>query len=645
MSLLYRRKKLIRYFPNIYIDELLYSAFCRYYKDTEQKSHKTALKELLSKNNPLAIIEFPSNIELFIKQFDGISYYNAEDIIFKFTMLPLYYPFLDVERQEYAINNMKGNNGRGIYMKLGIMASSLKTLRFLKFCPECLKEDKSKYGEVYWHRSHNVEGVHLCYKHNRILEQFCHVCNSPIAIKNKFKLTPLQTKCAKGHDITSQTLMLKNEISYMKEHHRISKAVQFLLSSDLRSFNIQKIFDRYINLLGQKGLLTISGRFKMKELKQQFVNYYKEGFLKELNLSIDLDSNCSWLEELLHKRKKMTHPIKHILVINFLVDNFKEFFYGNDINLNPFGVGPWPCLNPVAEHFKQSVVSRYTITKCTRTKKPIGTFICDCGFIYSRRGPDTGPCDRYKIGTTKSFGYVWREKLKSILDDGGSLRSMAKKMKTDPMTIKKYSEKLKNDNKYNNTTLQDRYANFELSEKYANDIKTFILTHEGRLTRTEIRHLFVKEYMWLYRHNKELLQKILPPKLIRTKVNNERVNWEDRDKNISEAVSKDISKLLRLDKVVRITLSKVGTDTGTLSILEQHLDKLPKTKKVIEKFKESIEEFQIRRVKKVVNDFIKSGEDILEWKIYRRAGIRKNCSQKVKDEIELIISKNFKKIG
>ncbi|WP_186431374.1 TnsD family Tn7-like transposition protein [Clostridium sp. BSD9I1] len=635
---------MIRYFPNIFTDELLYSAFCRYYEDTEQESHKTALKELLSKGNPLAIIQFPSNIELFIEQFNGISYYSAEDIIFKFTMLPLCYPFLDVERQEYAINNMKGNNGKGIYMKLGIMASNLKALRFLKYCPECLKEDKGKYGEVYWHRSHNVVGVHLCHKHNRVLEQFCHICNTPIATKNKFKLTPLRTECDNGHDITNQGLIVKNRIRYVEEHKKISKAVEFLLNSDLRSFNIEKVFNRYINLLGQKGFLTISGRFKMKELKEQFLNYYKEGFLQDLNLSIDLYSNCSWLEELLHKRKKMTHPIKHILLINFLVDDFKEFFYGGDKDLNLFGVGPWPCLNPVAEHFKQSVVSKCIITKCTHTKKPVGTFICDCGFIYSRKGPDTEPCHRYKIGTIKKFGHVWEEKLKNVLNEGGSLRSMAKKMKVDPMTVKKYSAILKDDNTSNNTTFQRTNVNFKISEKYANNIKSFMSTHEKKITRTELRKVFQKEYIWLYRHNNDLLQEILPPNSIRNKTNNVRVNWDERDINICGAISSDIEKLLRLDKIVRITLSKVGTDTGTLSILEQHLNKLPKTKEIIEQFKESIEDFQIRRVRKVVNDLIKNGDDISEWKIYRKAGIRKDCSEKVKNEIQLSISNSFKNI-
>lgn len=274
----------------------------------------------------------------------------------------------------------------------------------------------------------------------------------------------------------------------------------------------------------------------------------------------------------------------------------------------------------------------------------MGTFICDCGFIYSRRGPDTELCNRYKIGTIKKFGHVWEEKLRNILNEGGSLRSMAKKMNVDPMTVKKYSAILKDGSTTDKNILRSIDDNSKISENYSNKIKKYIFQHEAPPTRTEIRGVFIKEYMWLYRHNKKLLEEILPEKSPKVKYNNKRVNWEERDKNISQAVSKDIDKLLKLDKIVRITLSKVGIDTGTLSILEQHLNKLPKTKEVIEQFKESVEDFQIRRVKKIVNDLIKNEEHISEWKIYRKAGISKDCSEKVKNEIRLSISNNIKNI-
>lgn len=636
---------MIRYFPNIYSDELLYSAFCRYYKNTKERSCKTTLKELIPKDNPLAIMQFPSNIELFIKQFNNINYYSAEDIIFRFTMLPLYYPFLDIDRQQYAINNMKGNNGKGICMKLGVMASSLKALRFLKFCPECLKEDKLRYGEVYWHRSHNVEKVYLCHKHNIRLEQFCNVCNSPIATKNKFKLTPLMTECENGHDITNQRLPIKNRMCYMEEHIKISKAVEFLLNSNLREFNIEKVFNRYINLLGKRGFLTISGRFKMKELKQQFVSYYEEGFLKELGLSIDLNSNYSWLEELFHKRKKMTHPIKHILVINFLVDNFTEFFLDYNIELKPFEVGPWPCLNPIANHYMEHVIEDYEINYDGKSKEIVGTFKCKCGFIYTRRLTSDEDNNTYKKTKIKEFGWLWGNKLKeTILSEGGSLRHIAKIMKADPMTIKKYASKLglkptwneveknanirldKNSNSFN-------YDKHRIKDEYKNRLLDYL--SKNQVSKTQLRKKFKKEYIWLYRNDKELLIELLNKCNKYTgSMSNKKVDWNERDNMIYSLIKDDIKKILESEKPIRITISRLGNDIGYISLLEKHLDKLPRTKKLLEENIESVEQFQIRRVNKVIDEMIFDDLDIKEWKVYRKAGLRKNCSKKVKEEIK-----------
>ena len=41
--------------------------------------------------------------------------------------------------------------------------------RFLKYCPLCVKEDKARYGETYWHRAHQIRGMQVCTKHGCVL--------------------------------------------------------------------------------------------------------------------------------------------------------------------------------------------------------------------------------------------------------------------------------------------------------------------------------------------------------------------------------------------------------------------------------------------------------------------------------------------
>ncbi len=42
---------------------------------------------------------------------------------------------------------------------------------FRRFCPVCAREDCKRWGESYWHRSHNLPGVLLCLAHDRVLRE------------------------------------------------------------------------------------------------------------------------------------------------------------------------------------------------------------------------------------------------------------------------------------------------------------------------------------------------------------------------------------------------------------------------------------------------------------------------------------------
>lgn len=73
------------------------------------------------------------------------------------------------------------------------------------------------------------------------------------------------------------------------------------------------------------------------------------------------------------------------------------------------------------------------------------------------------------------------------------------------------------------------------------------------------------------------------------------------------------------------------------------MDKLPKTKEFINNIIESVEEFQIRRIKRTVEQLDK--EDLLIWKIRRNAGINESFYVKLDGEIENIINKEYSNLS
>ena len=57
--------------------------------------------------------------------------------------------------------------------------------------------------------------------------------------------------------------------------------------------------------------------------------------------------------------------------------------------------------------------------------------------------------------------------------------------------------------------------------------------------------------------------------------------------------------------------------------MEHHLDKLSQTKGLLEEITESVEQFQIRRCCKVIDQMIMMDEPVTLWKVQRMAAVKR----------------------
>lgn len=400
----------------------------------------------------------------------------------------------------------------------------------------------------------------------------------------------------------------------------LAKETQWLVNQNLS----QKIPDwfryKYVSALIEKGFATSKGRIYQKEMLSNFIAFYGEDFLEVVQSMISYECQSNWLTSIVRKHRKSFHPIRHILIINYLYGSLKEFYKSDSIK-KPFGDGPWPCLNAAAEHYLKPVVTNLKVSHCTDTKRPVGTFSCNCGFTYSRRGPDKTIDDKYHIGRVKSFGLVWENKLKDLIkNENLSLREIARQLKVDPNTVKKYA------NNKSKTYCENEKADevIQLKEQYR--IKWSVLQEEHKsLSKTALRKLQPAVYAWLYRHDRNWLFENSPCAATVSSCIN-RVNWEQRDKDILKSVKKAVDEILNNDsKVEKVSISRIGKRTGLLALLEKHLDKLPLTRQYLESVVETTEAFQMRRVEWSIKQMEQAGEDIKPWKVQRLAGIRPEC--------------------
>lgn len=612
---------MLPFFMNPYPDELIYSAIARYHFYSGNIDCKDTLEEVFLSRSIIPSVEIGSQFTALAQQLG--SNYSAESLIANHTIYPYYSLFLSKQRQIEIMNDIKGN-GQGLYTRLGLVAGSICKKDGLYYCNECAKQDVDQYGEPYIHREHQLQGIGYCSHHEIMLKKY------PVDSNKQSRIEFIR------FELEYMDLSPINEVDeFAKIQITLAKMAYQLLKVPLNQSNRENISLKYRAFLRRINLVTASNRVRQSNLHEVFQAKVPKGFLEKYESEIDENSEYNWLKVLTRNMKRHVHPFRHLLMMLFLeVDISNLIKSGNDIG--PFGKGPWPCLNMAAIHYKQPVVNGIEITRDFKSKSPIGTFTCSCGFIYARKGPDRIDEDQYRIGHVKVFGHVWQKKLQELSKQSLSIRAIARELNVDSKTVKKYIQG------FSEVIAKEKSKGSALIEQYRVEIVEGIKEHE-ELNRTQIRELFPKQYINLYRNDKEWLFEHLPLK----KKQNETtkiVDWTKRDKEYYYKIKELHPELVQSKKPIRITKSIIGRRIGILANLERNLDKLPRTGKLLQSIVESVRDFRIRRCYKIIDKMFEQTESVLLWQVQRVGGLRFSSFFEIKGELEIYIQKKRENI-
>src|SRR5258708_1472161 len=152
-------------FPELWFDELLYSGLGRYRNRLRLPSEIEFMRLLFGSGGVAAAIEFPSRLEYLASLIPVPLGYSATYLINNHTLAPFYRPFLQNDRFELLCEAMLKGSNRGAHMLVGLNTSNVNHPKRLRYCSACAKEDTDQYGQPYWHRSHQLSDVIVCWKH------------------------------------------------------------------------------------------------------------------------------------------------------------------------------------------------------------------------------------------------------------------------------------------------------------------------------------------------------------------------------------------------------------------------------------------------------------------------------------------------
>lgn len=604
-----------------YPDEILYSVIARY-KRHRNVSNRLIMLELYGREK-LPYIDLPAMNNYLLDHSPLGEYYDAETLIEEHTLYPFYATFLPQSYRDQLKTMLLENSKIHAYGKTGgVFNDNSLTINELKYCPQCLQEDIDRYGEPYWHRIHQIVGIKLCPNHHVQLLSSCPVCRVTIADNFKTELMALSEECTNGHKLTlTESSKVPNEELHL---HYAQNCLQVLKAGMV--FELDEIRKKYNTQMKYLGLAALGGKMYQDKCKESFLNYYGSEYLKS-NESI-LSEWTNWLIRSL-RVEGIIHPFRQLHIIAVLFESF-DIFCGAPTEFEPFGKGPWPCLNPLSDHYRLKVIDEYNLS--FSHDKIRGLFACGCGFEYARWMDD----DEYSYRKVIKHGSEWEKKLSEMMANP-SLDSKEIAKRAGLKTISDYRQ----DGSYKRvrTPFKKEDDLEEKIEKYRLYIIK-VMEENPEAKRKDMNSLAAREYQYLLKHDTEWLNGILPSSMRGTNTGI-KVDYAKQDQFYVELFNSIASNIYKESgQPRRITKGELFKKAKAWKI-RSYPTQYPLANQVVDQLVEPIDNYHLRAIEWAKNELVNTSIEITEANIRSLLGIRMKFSEIVQQYIDEIIKTNL----
>lgn len=586
---------MLGFFTDPYPDELLYSAAARYHYRSKYKKTAFTTRDLFNNDAYKIPVDLPSHIDNLIDRLPPGHSYTAGELIEKHTLYPFYAPFLPKERARTIRDYMRSSSkGGSIYALVGLLSFKIY-LSGLRFCPACAAKDREIYGETYWHRPHQLPGVFVCAKHSLFL--------------NRIEPHPRQIEDRNGYLVNAEQVIKLSEIhpvnlsnSKHLTYYKIAGDAEWLSNNTIKNEDAYSFNARYRYILFNTRLSTIGGSVLLSKVKKKFSETYSPDFLNEISCELS-ESESTWIDRLFKSVKTCQHPVRHFLFIQYCGYSLKEFLQF-PVEIQPFGKKPFPCLNPVADHFREPIVEKVVIASKQKSDTEVsGTFYCSCGFVYRKFWHNGKRMRKFEFDRIVHFGEVWDNALRRMFENSidPNFEDIGKQLGVVSRTLTRQIARLCLTDKYDSLKpkrLGNARMSFEEIEQKRELYRKKWLAkrcENPNFSRTELRNSIEPIFSWLYKHDPEWLKQNLPVRK-KYEFTKQYVDWNKRDKEASckiEVLAAELKGLPGRPVYVSMTALYRKLKINNL-VKNPHL--VPLTMKALNTFSENYEEYAFRRI-------------------------------------------------
>lgn len=612
---------MLHLFPFPLPDECLYSLLCRYHIHSVNTSSAATLSEVLGVRSAIPDAVFPSHLRVLLDNLPTGSPLTLEQLVNRHTLFPYYRPFMDAHRLESTMSDMRGDDGRGIVIRLGLSAASIAVRSLQRFCPDCVEEDVQAYGEPYWHRAHQLPGVIICPKHALALRACdAHSLGVPTP-RHELSLPRRRYVARHCPSILGSPKAPAHLGPQLLAFARISQA---LLDAQLPLMP-PTLRDVYLHALADLRLVTHRGRVRQQQLHDRFSDAFPPMLLQCLEVPLG-NHQADWLAKITRKPRGLLHPIRHLLMIQFAFGSLTRFVESVEAPISQQRYSR-------PRQSRRAVAAPEELHECLAVQK-----------LSARKTADMLGCsvttvviNAQRAGIPVSRRpKIRREKLEpAILKDASDGLTIAE-------LVVKYnvprSHLYRVIRAHPSAASARRMRNRDARIKECRNDWLRIVESTPRATQREVRQLCPATFAYLYRNDRQWLHESLPLRPTRQRSSAVRVDWIARDKEYEGRVKKAASLVRVLPgKPVRVTQTKLAKCAEIAPTFEKYHFRLPLTKRALRETSESYEEFEVRRIRWAVNTMHQAGEDLSPWRVERKTGLRACRRRVIKAEIYAVL--------
>lgn len=321
---------MITFFPIPYPGEIFYGVVSRYKVWNGLLDNKNLLRDLYGKTTITAGRVLPANFELLLSNLPSNYCKTLEELIYEHTGFRFYTAFATEEVAEKVYTNMKADRGSNVYNTLGLSNNTIKCNSLIKYCSQCAEEErkihKNGYGEAYIHLEHQLDGVLICSKHNKVLN----ILSKSIDKINRQDWLNLEMDIDINED---KDIAVLDDRAILMQKVYCNNVNKLLKLSSHQHKEMNYFRELYVKKLIEKGISDNRMKLNQDDILRAFKGFFGEEYLNVLGANFDTNEKHNWVTKICRKHRNIFHPLQHLLMIQFLDIEINDLFLNKNSGL------------------------------------------------------------------------------------------------------------------------------------------------------------------------------------------------------------------------------------------------------------------------------------------------------------------------